>query len=1109
MISKDTLGKSNMVIKQPTIKLGQLNIIGCDLPPLNRNEGAFRRANDLLELLQEWNLSHDTQIAACLLPYIHHPNFQTDIIKDQVGERPVTLCEIATSLFAPQKSKSVITPRANRAEHLRKCYGLAYTDREALLFILGIRLVSLGDIDTFTAEERAQWANENLSLYLPIFELLGLKNYAQALRDVSLRLTDKSLYESLETKIEAYYKEYQQTFLDFQAQVIQLFPRHNIAEARMKPHELSPANLYTLEDSSANTPTLPSHLIIDMLFDCEPDCYRALGVLHEQFMPTKPILDGLANPRYNGYRALSTTLQIAPNKLITVMIRTHEAEQMNTYGVLATSRTGRLFRNIWWNIPHQSVSQKPTKPTDPIGVFAPDGRWIYPLPQGFTVLDFAFRIHSELGAYARNFWVNGKNAVHHHTLHHADLVEIDFDRHAPHITSDWLSSAYSPKTRRHIKTFLKRHAPPPTVEVPIHSTGKERLESVLEREMSVYRLRFSSEQLETKLNRWAVAHNYADIHGVYQAIELGNITADEVVCTLIEEELTPHIVRTDGKRINHARIRLCRCWMMAEESVKWTLSSRITINTPIVGRMIGKDKPMMMVHRVDCLNAPIPEDAIKLRWQKPAINHESAEIIIHAPFRFGIPSLILHKLESRQKTDTKDGLILHRYFTETNAYQTTITCTISSSNIEHINGLEEDLQALQARGDIFDYSFWGLFHSEQIQLANKFDKRQHNPYTLKQIRDQAMFFGRDEEIKRVLEYLREGETFIVLYGQKRIGKTSLMEHLAGHLIPKTTNADIIPIFFDALSLAPFTVNTLLRALIETATPHITRVIKRATLPTDLRLRPHELYQNPFTYFADWVKRVEKRLGNKRLLFMIDEFTRAEEEFRRGQVDESFFSGLQWLAGNQHIGFFICVHDHIYRHNTQSWGFLQRGHPLYLRTLDKKAAQKLIQLPLQSLYQFDEGIVDEIVDLTNGHPYFIQAICLELSVHMSKQDTHRIKRDDLQVAIAIVLHNGEHYFNHFHNRIDALTNNVLKCVALLANDEDNQWVERDKIQETALEWQLGTRIGISESIGTLYQSGIIEAQKMNTKVTYRIPIKLFQFWLRQGTHPLIKSDNQRH
>jgi len=1096
----------NLMITQPAMMQSErLDLAKNHLHLCIQDERVYRRCDDFIELLQEWDLSYDSQVAAYLLPLIGQYTDEATL-SAQFGERCGQLCQLASTILAPIKNKSA-SARAIRAEHLRQCYKLAYTDSEAMLFILGIRLVSLGDIDQFDGEERHHWAEENLNHYLPIFELLGLKNYAQALRDVSLRLTNKPLYQELETKIETYYADHQSLFLLFQQKIASLLAYNHINEAWIKPQELSPANLYMLiQDNPSTAPSMPIHLCVDIILDQEDTCYRVLGLLHHAFLPTKPVIDGLATPSHNGYRGLVTTIIYAPKQLITVNIRTHEAEKINTYGILEASRIGKPVRNMWWKTPNDTISQKLIAPSQPIGVFAPDGRWIYPLPQGFTVLDFAFRIHSQLGAYARAFWVNGKPVVYQYTLHHTDIIEIDFDRNTPHITPDWSLSAYSSKTRRHIRAFLKRHYPP-APDTTSTLTGRARIDAVLEREMTIYRLRFSAEQLETKLKRWAIAHNYEDTQALYQAVELGNIVADEVVCTLIEEEFTPHIIYADGKRINHGRVRLCRCWMMAEESVKWTPASRITVNTPIVGRKIGKDKPMLMVHRADCLNAPDPDEAILLKWQKPSITHESAEIIIHAPFRFGIPSLILHKLESRQKTDNKDGLVVHRFQSETNAYQTTITCTISAPNITIINTLEEDLHSLKERGDILDFSFWGLFHSEQLHLSGKFDKRQNNPYTLKQIRDQAMFFGRDEEIKRVIEYLKEGETFIVLYGQKRIGKTSLMEHLAERLLPKTT--DILPVFFDALSLAPFNTVSLLRGLIEAAIPHIIRAIKRATLPTDLRLRPQALQQNPFIYFADWVKRVEKRLGNKRLLFMIDEFTRAEEEFRRNQIDESFFSGFQWLAGNQHIGFFICVHDHIYRHNTQSWGFLQRGHPLYLRSLDKNDAKKLIQLPVQSLYQFDAGVVDEILDLTNGHPYFIQAICLELSVHMAKQDSPRITQDDLGVATRIVLYNGMHYFNHFYSLMESLTNNVLKCVALIADDDNTPWVAREKIQETALEWQLGSRISISESIGSLYQSGIIEAQKMNNCVFYRIPIKLFQFWLRQrSTHPLIKSDIQR-
>lgn len=243
--------------------------------------------------------------------------------------------------------------------------------------------------------------------------------------------------------------------------------------------------------------------------------------------------------------------------------------------------------------------------------------------------------------------------------------------------------------------------------------------------------------------------------------------------------------------------------------------------------------------------------------------------------------------------------------------------------------------------------------------------------------------------------------------------------------------------------------------------------------------------------------------------MIDEFTRAEEEFRQGRIDNAFFSGLQWLAGTQHISFFICVHDHIYRQGTQSWGFLQRGHPIYLPTLDKQATTKLIKLPLQSLYQFEPGVIEDILDLTNGHPYFTQAICLELSGHMSKQESTLITQDHLRIAVHAVLRIGSHYFNHFYAHLNDTTLAVLKCLASLSG-MDNRWVERDDIQEAVLALNIGNRLNISESIGTLYQYGIIETHVVNNKVAYRIPIRLFQTWIQIYTsNVLVSQDIRRH
>ncbi|HRF95150.1 MAG TPA: hypothetical protein PLZ51_08145, partial [Aggregatilineales bacterium] len=94
------------------------------------DEDIYRRCDDLIELLQEWGLTYHSQVAACLLPILQQ-NLNDTMMNTQFSERAIHLCRVAQSILAPNKSKSA-TPRAIRAEHLRKCYKLAYTDSEAL-----------------------------------------------------------------------------------------------------------------------------------------------------------------------------------------------------------------------------------------------------------------------------------------------------------------------------------------------------------------------------------------------------------------------------------------------------------------------------------------------------------------------------------------------------------------------------------------------------------------------------------------------------------------------------------------------------------------------------------------------------------------------------------------------------------------------------------------------------------------------------------------------------------------------------------------------------------------------------------------------------------------
>ena len=355
-----------------------------------------------------------------------------------------------------------------------------------------------------------------------------------------------------------------------------------------------------------------------------------------------------------------------------------------------------------------------------------------------------------------------------------------------------------------------------------------------------------------------------------------------------------------------------------------------------------------------------------------------------------------------------------------------------------------------------------MLPSQKMLVTSRLKRRYQNPFTLRQIRDRTMFYGRDVEISRIIQHIHEGESYIVLYGQKRIGKSSLLHQLAENILPETT--DVLPVFLDALQLSPLDAETLLFYLVQGAVEAINQRGISVDNSRNLRLSRSDLSGEPFQVFAEWVRQIELRLHGTRLMFLIDEFTKAEQLWSNGELDDSFFDGMQWLVGSENVACLICVHDHIYQRNSRTWPVLQRGNPVMLGTLDRPSARRLIQQPLSVSYSYADGVVDELLDLTACHPYFIHAICLELASGKAMSSESLITWDDLQSAVSKVLRTGKHYFAHFLGKIDDYTLTVLKCIAFLSQDDD-PWVLRDDVRVALDEyWHLGSTMQLSHSLG---------------------------------------------
>lgn len=1081
---------------------------------------------ETFDLLSSWQMNASVLQAALLMPLMRQDLMSERELVDTFGLEVVQITKLATRLIfydattEVQKNPSV---KAAHVEKLRRLFVYAYSDINAVLVCVAHRIALASQVPRLNEAEQQTWANATLGVFVPLMEMLGMGQYRDDIGSLSLGMVNPTLYDQLAKHVLSYYKHHEMLFGSIRHTLVQLLEDQHIHGAEVRLYESSPAWLYRSMEHARQMGKL-KHLSdmgllrVDLLLKTERDCYAALGTIHNTWRPARHhqgvgseerFHDSIALPHYNGYRALVTTVLVPEfNDLdgsnvrpVEFRIRTYEMERVNRYGIT----TGLAVKNAWWTNKLLKLVINPRDTghlKDEIYVFTPTGEVVYPLHRGSTVIDFAFKVHSALGPYARRFWVNGRPVSLERELRPRDLVEIEYDTHFPSLKPEWEDFAHTSTAKNHIRRFLKQQAPQP-------HRGRKLIDDVLEREMSIYEIRFPEDKIELTLNKIARDLDCPTLETLYVKVLNGELAPDEIVANMIEDELVDHITLADTNERPKCPIRIARTWMQEKEARKWDKSVRVMPGVEIVGHVVGKgDKVRLVVHRRDSPIAPSGNDAVPLNWHGMKDLREAAEIHVIAPPRSYVVGMVLNAIYSVGKETESQSLTIHRFDADMQDTSLHVNMVVDAPSFDAIHKLQNTLKVIQRSGYITDFKIWHLFPGQKMLLASKLDKRQQNPYTLRQIRDRNMFFGRDEEINRIIETINDDMNFLILYGQKRIGKTSLLYQLAENLLPHACN--VLPVLFDAHSLAPFDAVPFLYGLVEAANEVLPRVLKRAESRKGLRLRERDLARDPYVAFAAWVKEVERRLQGMRLLFMVDEFTTAEEQFQKGQLDDNFFDGMQYLAGNRHIGFLLCVHDHVYKRTSRTYPLLQRGQPFFLGSLDRKSAARLIQQPLERIYKFDDALVEQILDLTNCHPFFIHAICQEITHSLSQSEHDHVTEEDLQHAISHVIRTGDHYFNHFYSRIDDHAFATLKIIAYTAETPQN-WVSSDRIrQEMEHHKYESDSWKVSLSISNLLNADILDVkQNPQGQALYRIQIGLFQMWLRQiTTQPFVRRDLQR-
>jgi GTP diphosphokinase / guanosine-3',5'-bis(diphosphate) 3'-diphosphatase len=449
-------------------------------------------------ILAEFHLDSAPVAAAVLHDIIEDTGVAREAIAAEFGEEVARLVEGVTKLssFGFSELTSVETGdnrrrdrariQAIQAENLRKLFLAMADDIRVVLIKLADRLHNMRTLDVLSPERRTRIARETMEIYAPLAARLGIWQLKWQLEDLSFRHLDPVAYRWVSRALAATRGDRERFIAAATAQL-----ETELRKAGLKVQVVGrPKHLYSIYRTTQRTghdvSELHDLLGLRILIDGnEADCYTALGVVHQTWVPVPTptgesgFRDYVAAPKENGYRSLHTMVMGPDARALEVQIRTEEMNREAEFGVAAHwrykegSRRDLKFeeRIAWirqlldWQSEMSGSAQefveslKSDVLRDQVYVFTPRGE-LRELPAGSTPLDFAYRIHTDIGHRCIGAKVNGRLVSLDHAVNNGDVVEIMTSKSPRGPSRDWLNASLgfvkTAHAREKIRQWFKR-----------------------------------------------------------------------------------------------------------------------------------------------------------------------------------------------------------------------------------------------------------------------------------------------------------------------------------------------------------------------------------------------------------------------------------------------------------------------------------------------------------------------------------------------------------------------------------------------------------------------------------------------------------------------------
>ena len=963
--------------------------------------------------LAGWGAGEVLQTASLLHGFVDQGMLTVQQIEAAHGSHVASLCsEFHQIMFAPADPGWSGHPFV--LQRIR-CFTAAYQDPSLAFLGVAAAWHRVRNGLAGSARQRRIAVDEAQSLLAPLLEMLGMF----ALRvDLEEQIV---IAEGRPFQLDDASKQAARTLID---ELAQRLPSAQFILNRYAYLHNSP----TAGKASTKLALLPN---ITVLVENEEACYGVLRWVHSLYTPVDfGIEDTLFTPQINGYRSLNVWV-VAPvlsgRARVSFAIHPQTQQEINEWGLAARCLRGRLEAAIpgaWWNDAVAGYAKIALAPPgalpEKLYVFSPKGE-LFPFDRGSTVVDFAYSVHSDLAEQCRRFLVNGRPVEPSTLLHHLDLVELEHDPRAPGPNRLWLHAAHTPRARNAIERFLKRQG-----------QGSHHGEKIIEERLKTleqhYGFNLPGEKVEQAILDAMRRENWSRKEDLLAAIAAGQYAADRLFHRLFEREILRQVEIPRGIPLRHHQLYLAQC-------------CRPRPGEDIVGRVYRRhgETVNMTIHAATCQQIAGHPDVTSLRWKLQPQLATLARLDVRAQDDAGLLGALLTQIYARQPRVT-----MHCVHAIARHGSARVQFDLHA---DHPATIQEIVEALRQLPDytISDIVCLNLPPSEQEEWLDSAAGAIFNPYSRLPVHEDAMFFGRTQERLRVVECLRSRQPSIWLIGQKRVGKTSLLLHLKDHELPAR---GFMPVFVDFQLMGHLARTNLFFEVANAVYTSLSADVRLGAVGAPLR----SLFDtDPARQLIDYLGSVQNLLGARRLVLLMDEFSRLTDTYLLGQLDGALFDrwrAMMHATQGAGIGYVVVMQqqtcDTLVQHLQQnpddpSWRLMDVGERLHLRPLQEDDVRRLIEWPMRNHLEYTPAIVDQMAVLSGGSPFLIQAFCHSLVMHMARQQRQQITPEDVEAVRREFMQPQDHTFAHMTEMLRGISNHVAGILARLASDQPDRLV----------------------------------------------------------------------